>query len=120
MNTETVIAYSATIATIVAIVVQLVKQAIIDPHTQDSPARDALIRGISYTLNLALLVGFIAWNGQFDSSQVLLYLSLALGQYGVSHVAYSVLSGGSTVGAGSSDPAVSDPANSAISDNGGA
>jgi len=116
MSTETLVAYMASIALATALIVQLVKVGLIDPHTKDSPARDALIRGLSYALNLGFLLGFLALNNQLDGSQALLYLSLALGQAGVSHGAYSVLSGGSTV----AQPAPSDPASSSpVSDTGG-
>jgi len=93
-SVETVTAYAVSIGTIVAIIVQLVKQGLIDPRTQDSPARDALLRALTYALNLAALVGVLALNGQLDGHAVLLYLSLAFGQSLVSHVTYSTLKTG--------------------------
>jgi hypothetical protein len=109
---ETVAAYAVSIGAVVAIIVQLVKQGLIDPRVADSPARDALLRAISYALNLGILLAVLGFNHQLDGSQILVYISLALGQSVISHVAYSTLSSGSApVASAAPFSLVSPPAN---------
>jgi hypothetical protein len=92
---ETVAAYAGSIAFAVAIIVQLIKQGLIDPRVPDGAGRDALLRGMAYALNLGGLLGVLALNHQLDGTQILTYVTLALGQSVFSSVGYSTLSKGS-------------------------
>lgn len=94
MPIEILTAYAVAVASIAAVVLQLIKVGIIDPRSQESPARDALLRALSYVLNLGGLLAVVAINGQLDGHSILAYLSLAFGQTVASHVAYSTLSAG--------------------------
>jgi hypothetical protein len=91
---ETLTAYSLAIAPLVALVIQTIKDVVINPRMADTPARTSLLQAITYILNLVGLLGVLAALHQLDGSQALVYLSLAFGQSVVSHVTYSRLSTG--------------------------
>jgi hypothetical protein len=92
----------ATVGLIAAIITQIIKNTLIDPRMRDDNTRVWTLRAISYALNLGLLLAALAFMHQLDGSQFLTYLGLALGQFGVSQGAYSVLSGGANPKGGAS------------------
>jgi hypothetical protein len=101
-----VTALAVSIAYVTTFIVQFFKDTLIDPRMADTPARSALLRGISYALNFGFLIGALAIAHQFDPTLLLLYATVALGQFGLSHAGYAQLSGGANpkggmVGSGS-------------------
>lgn len=78
-------ALAVAIATVVSIFVELIKQIFIDPRFPDSPQRTAALRGLSYVLNLGLLLAILGFAGKLNGNDVLIYLLIAFGQWGGSH-----------------------------------
>lgn len=82
---------AGTSAGVTAIVVQLLKDGIIAPRTPSGPARDALLRSLNYLINFVLLLTFIATEGYFDWSQLVVYVGLAFGQSVATQVVYKTV-----------------------------
>lgn len=80
---------------ITAMLVQLIKDGLVDPRMVDSAARNALLRSINYALNILLLVGALATQGQLRLADSWVYVALAFGQSFASHFEYKTLSQGS-------------------------
>src|SRR5678816_2082747 len=105
---------------VAAFLVQFLKDAFIDPRMPDTPARTALLRGLSYFFNLALLIGALLVSHQFDPQLLLLYATVALGQFGLSHAGYSELSGGANPkGSAGASGVVRNPSDTSADTSGG-
>lgn len=90
-NLAAITADAGTAAFVSTILVQLVKNWLIAPRLPAGDQRDALVRGLSYALNLILLVSFVATEGLYQPSDIIVYVGLAFGQTIAAHVGYTTI-----------------------------
>jgi hypothetical protein len=91
MSVDMVIVYAAAIAGITTVFVQLIKDGLVDPRMADTPARTALLRGINYLINFALLALALATQGAWAWGDLLFYIGLALGQSLGANMGYKII-----------------------------
>lgn len=104
--------YIISISAITAVLVQLIKTTLIDPHMADASARLGVIHSLTILINFGLLIAVLVTKGAFDWSNFIDYIGIALAQWGGSAVSYTVLSTGSSPQPGP----LSTPANSGTSE----
>jgi hypothetical protein len=90
---EVIAAFMVAIAGIVAVLLENVKVAFIDPRWPESPQRAAILRLVNYLSNFVILVAVLLGAHIFNGNLILVYLAMAFGQSVGGHVAYSNLSG---------------------------
>jgi hypothetical protein len=83
---------AGTAAGISVVIVQLVKDGFIAPRFPEGSRRDAYLRGISYLVNLGLLLFFVVTTNIYRPEDWLLYIPLAFGQALGTHFIYSTAS----------------------------
>ncbi len=97
MSLEDLAIVATAVAGVTAVLVQFLKDLVIDPNIKQEPQRSSVLRAANYLLNLGLLLLYLATKHQIDWSLTFEYLVVSFGGAIATQVGYKVVNSGAGI-----------------------